>query len=270
MQIKNVINENDYEFSLASISLAFSVISTLPNSISMSAMANASPLTAASSSTSSISSYNSTSTSTIKESQFANHQQDVIKICVLLFDNYQKLCWPNSNESAAEVTASVSLSRQSVKESIVPGLQILKDIFQNKIITGPGSASSHSLSVTHQNDYHATIETMIHRLENTISDSPNTNVTPNSATPHDTHLLNTPVKVSPNPMATNAINNTAVFMNDLVSASVQSLSNATTHITTGTSNVDNNFKSMVFKGISNLNNSKDKLSSLLAHKSFKK
>lgn len=107
-----------------------------------------------------------------------NHQHDVIRICVLLFDNYQRLCLSSSLPSTtlAHIDHSIphiQLSRQSAKESILPGLVTLKDIFQNKIIF---SSSNHSSS-GQSNEFLQSIDSMIQKIESMQFESPNMNST---------------------------------------------------------------------------------------------
>lgn len=95
-----------------------------------------------------------------------NHQQDVIRICVLLFDNYKRLCLSSSTllvQQADKNIYQIQLSRQSAKESILPGLITLKDIFQNKIISHQNTA----------NELLQQIETMIQKIETMQLESPN-------------------------------------------------------------------------------------------------
>jgi hypothetical protein len=247
LQIKNVITENDYEFTMSAmtstyLALTSSQIQLNPNAIK-------------SSSISSISSHNS-----VKTENQQNHQQDVIKICVLLFDNYQKLCissFGTDDSSHSNQLYPIHLSRQSAKESILPGLLILKDIFHNKIIQN---------NTHHQNEFLLAIENMIYKIEHMQSESPNTNTTHRVLTEN---MTNSPIKASPVAI------NTSGLVSDLVSASVSSISTLSAATTSSdlTSNLhlpENNFKSLMFKGISNFNHSKDKLSNLLAQKNLKK
>jgi hypothetical protein len=84
MQIKNVIHDNDYEFSLSSF------------------MALSSAMTA--SSTISFSTFNSS-----KDGQ-QSQQQEIQKICILLFDSYYKICMQTNSDQQ-----SVYISKQSVQ-----------------------------------------------------------------------------------------------------------------------------------------------------------
>lgn len=125
-----------------------------------------------SASVASISSIGSKSSDTTTPAQQHNHQQDVMKICVLLFDIYQKLCLTTSlYHQTNEEPSPIQLSRQSTKESILPGLTTLKDIFQNKVIQASSSQ--------HHNDFLNTIDSMMHRVESMQFDSssPSVNTT---------------------------------------------------------------------------------------------
>ena len=103
MQIKNAINDNDYEFPVSAFTVTFSKLATLSSSSVM-----------------------SSSSSTLSQASTINHQQDLIKICTLLYDTYRKL--------VANETETLYISRQSLQESLLPGLVCLRDIFQNNVI----------------------------------------------------------------------------------------------------------------------------------------
>ena len=230
IQIKNVINENDFEFSMSAMT---------SNYLSMTRQTTANTA---------IGSASATSISSVKAENQPNHQQDVIKICVLLFDNYQKLCMPPSN------TDEINLSRQSARESILPGLVILKDIFHNKII-----------QISNQNEFLSAIETMINKIEYVQSDTQH-------ATPSKAAQLENAIRTA----SSISVSTSGSLVNDLVSASVSSLSPLSLVNNINSSDLssnlpeNNNFKSLMFKGISNFNHSKDKLSNLLTQKNLKK
>lgn len=265
MNVKNVINDNDYEFSLAALTASFLAISSLsPASLS------------SSSSCSSISS--------IKENQFQlqqNQQQDLIKICVLLFDTYQKICLTSDDNPKP-----ISISRQSIQESLLPGLSCLREIFHNHIILNSTTSNS--------NDYVLLLDTMIHKIENMqtanslpndLHTSPSLNNNLNSIHSTPTLSVNTgsmneinssPLKVSPGALVGDMFNATGV--NVLSSSSASSFSSTSTVTSANQINglsqnaENNNFKSFVFKGFSSFKDqSKDKLSNfLLTNKTFKK
>ena len=241
MQIKNVINDNDYEFTMSSLSASFVSISSL-------------------SSTGSNYSLNSSSSSSIKDSnspnvhhhhhhhhhnQQPNHQQDILKICVLLFDTYQKISKNNENKQ-------VHISRQSIQESLLPGLNCLKDIFLNNVIST-------------NNEYVQQLDQLIHKMEQTQQNyhhaEPSSSQSSLLQVSNDSSSFQksvTPLKVA------NSVNTAVV---DLVNVGVSVLAN-----TSSNSIADNaNFKSFVFKGISNFkDHSKDKFNFLMTNKNAKK
>lgn len=231
LQIKNVINDNDYEFSQSALTASFTSISSLSSS------------------------YSNNSTSS-KENQ-QNHQNDLLKICVLLFDIYQKLFSTNSENKI------VHISRQSVQESLLPGLNCLKDIFLHNII----NSNSH-------NEYVQQLDNLMHKTDllqqhtNSQSDHQIIAMDSNQISSSNSmpvfnagHQEASPLKLN------NTLTNTATAaLGDMVNASVSTL-------TSSNGSIDNtNFKSFVFKGITNFkDHSKDKLSNfLLTNKTFKK
>lgn len=82
MQIKNVIYENDYEFSLSSF---MALSSTMTSQIAFSSSINL-----------------------LKDGQ---QQQEIQKICILLFDSYNKICMQNSNTNDQKI----NISKQSIQ-----------------------------------------------------------------------------------------------------------------------------------------------------------
>lgn len=131
MQIKNVINDNDYDFPLSAVTLSFSKIASLSSSSLMT-----------------LSSSTLSQSSTTKMNDHQHHQQDVLKICVLLFDTYKKLCTSQDDSNI------VFISRQSLQESLLPGLVCLKEIFHNNI-----------LSPISPNDFALQLENIISKIE---------------------------------------------------------------------------------------------------------
>jgi hypothetical protein len=307
MQIKNVITDNDYEFTLSSLTSTFlSITVSFQNTTNTSIASSNSQLFLSNSSTlTSIAS--STSTQSIKDLKTSsaagqpqtNQQQDIQKILALLFENYKTLCLSTNND--------MNISRQSIQESLLPGLSNLKDIFQHKIIINQvGSASSNNISL--QNDFVAQLDNIIHKLEQAQHE--NTNISPiiSTTTSANNHLtpssiLNdvsstlsaSPIKISPmsgiianginlsnaivDTVVTYSTNNVANtgngVLSSLASSSNSSISsNNSNMIQNGQNNNENNanFKSIVFKGINNFKDqSKDKLSNFqLANKLFKK
>ena len=273
MQIKNVIIDNDYEFTLSSVAASFSSISS----------SSTSPMFTSSSSTLS-------SSSRDKEPQHSHqhHQQDVLKICVLLFDTYKKLCTPNIENK------TISISRQSIQESLLPGLACLKEIFQNNVMTlshnSPSSSNEFALQIEgimskveqlqHQNSTQGNVSKIdaqsfspLVTINNTMNNL--SQITP-KITPTElitaSNTLSTPQtnnSVTPASISVQA----ASTVGDLVNAGVAVLTN-TGNLTTPISTMANdnaNFKSF-FKGINNLkDHSKDKFSNfLLTNKTFKK
>ncbi len=112
LQIKNAFSDNDYEFPLSAFSAAFAQV----NSASSSSLVSS-----------------SSSQISAKFNEHPNHQQDVIKISVLIYDTYQRLC------TTHDINKVLYISRQSLQESLLPGLMCLREIFQNNVISsGPG------------------------------------------------------------------------------------------------------------------------------------
>lgn len=314
MQIKNVITDNDYEFTLSSLTSTFLSITasfnnTTNNSITSSnsqlILSNSSTLTSIASSTSNQSIKDlklATTTATTTGGQAqpqTQQQQDIQKILALLFENYKAICLSTNSD--------LNISRQSIQESLLPGLSNLKDIFQHKIIINQiGSASSNNISL--QNDYVAQLDNIIHKLEQAQHE--NTNISPiiSTTTSSNSHLTpssilndvsstlsSSPLKISPMSgiianginlsnaivdtvvtYSTNNVTNTGPgVLSSLASSSNSSISsNNSNMIQNGQNNNENNanFKSFVFKGITNFKDqSKDKLSNFqLANKLFKK
>jgi hypothetical protein len=154
-----------------------------------------------------------------------------------LFDIYEKLFSVNNENKL------VYISRQSVYESLLPGINCLKDIFLHNVI------NSNS-----QNEYVQRLDELIHKTEllYTVSNSEyhigsNIGLTSTQTISQDQSL---PSINLINNNSINSITNTANAISDLVSSGV-------------TENA--NFKSFVFKGITN---SKDKLSNF--YKTVKK
>ena len=269
MQIRTVINDNDYEFTISSFTSSLKSLnqqtSPRPTTSTSSALSSASS-----------SSFNSNRENLIQQSQL----QDIQKICALVFNIYQKLCLPNANENAQ----NISISRQSIKESLIPGLINLKDIFQNNII--------HSGSLNSQNEYVLQLEQIMNRIEHaqhysniesTPSPAPNNTLYSNSANSHSLTPVTTHEKVVTNSATLLNSATTEASVSDLVNAfSTSSLSSINSAITNsfnssavnqnGAPGDNSNFKSFVFKGITNFkDHSKDKLSNfLLTNKTFKK
>ena len=260
MQIRNVINDNEYEFSLASFSSSLKLLNQ-----------QMSPR-AATSTTSTLSNSSSSSFNSNRENlqQQQTQQQDIQRICALVFNIYQKLCL-TSNEN--NLQQNISISRQSIKESLIPGLLNLRDIFQNNIIHNSNS----------QNEYVTQLDFIMNRLEhpnlkNESSSSPNANnlylnnSNSNSLTPVSTHEPKTVTSLG---SATNDASRNDI-LSTISSTSLSSINNAISgslNIGTITQNgTDNaNFKSFVFKGITNLkDHSKDKFNFLMTNKTFKK
>lgn len=125
MQIKNAINDNDYEFPVSAFATTFSKLATLSST-----------------------SVKSSSSPTISHTSSINHQQDLIKICALLYDTYRKLV---ANESQ-----TLYISRQSLQESLLPGLVCLRDIFQNNVI---------NLASSSPNEYVLQLDQIISTIE---------------------------------------------------------------------------------------------------------
>ena len=131
MQIKNVINDNDYEFPLSAVTLTYPKIASLSSASLMS-----------------LSSSTLSQSSTTKMNDHQHHQQDVLKICILLYDTYKKLCTTQDDSNI------VYISRQSLQESLLPGLVCLKEIFQNNVI-----------SPTSSNEFVSQLESIISKIE---------------------------------------------------------------------------------------------------------
>lgn len=240
MQIKNVINENEYEFSQSALASSFASISSLSSNYLSTSL--------------------STSSSSSKENVLT-HYSDLLKLCVLLFDIYQKLFSTNAENKL------VHISRQSVQESLLPGLNCLKDIFLHSVI----NSNAH-------NEYVQQIDQLIYKTEliqqNTTNSSSEHQILGSLASSFMSSSNSTPtildssVSLSPLKGLTNSstITHTAAAIGDMVNAGVSTLA-------ANGSTADNaNFKSFVFKGISNFkDHSKDKLSNfLLTNKTFKK
>ncbi len=84
-----------------------------------------------------------------KFNEHQNHQQDIIKISVLIYDTYQKLC------TTQDINKVLYISRQSLQESLLPGLFCLRDIFQDHIIS----------SISGKNEYVQHLDTVISTVE---------------------------------------------------------------------------------------------------------
>lgn len=249
MNIKNMIIENDYEFSLSEIKAAFFSFSLL-GSVS------------ASSSNSSISSYTSHKDNSI---HLHSQQHDIIKICVLLFDTYKSMCF-----LSAEDKNSQPLSRQSTKESLLPGLTCLKEIFHDSIIIHSGSSS--------HNDYVKSLDAMIQKIgtdmiENSSESSPpNAKNSPSPSLKGINFDIKTPIKST---LIGDIVNKSSSNLSSS-SASSASSSSTVTHVSQNliaeTPSTNANFKSFVFKGFNNFKDqSKDKISNfLITNKNSKK
>ncbi len=267
MQIRNVINDNEYEFTLASFNSSLKLLNQ---------QASPRPTVSASStiSNSSSSSFNSNRES-LQQQQ--TQQQDIQRICSLVFNIYQKLCLTNSAEN--NLPQNISISRQSIKESLIPGLLNLRDIFQNNIIQNSNN----------QNEFVTQLDFIINRLEhpnlkNESTSSPNTNnlylnnSNSHSLTPVSTQEAQTKPISSQNSVSNDTNRNDIMAsLNSMSGTSLSSINNAISgslNIGAITQNgtADNaNFKSFVFKGITNLKDqSKDKFSFLMTNKTFKK
>ncbi|CAF0796504.1 unnamed protein product [Brachionus calyciflorus] len=278
MNVKNIINENDYEFTLSEVTATFLTFSS-QSPVSLSASSSNSSL--------------SSSYSNLKENQFQMHQnqqQDIIKLCVLLYDTYQSICFSSEDNQKPLV-----ISRQSIQESLLPGLSSLREIFHNCIIINTNTISSNSLS-NNQNDYVKELDAMIHKIEsiqNNITNSNDVNSSPLN-TPNlgqvylspspSLKLKNnfnekvSPLKVSPGALISDFVN---MGSNALSSSSASSFSSTSTvtsvtnqqqHNSVNENSTNGNLKSFVFKGFSQFKDqSKDKLSNfLLTNKSYKK
>lgn len=252
MNIKNMIIENDYEFSLSEFKSAFFSFSLL-SSVSTS------------SSNSSLSSHSSQKENPI---QIHNQQNDIIKICVLLFDTYKSMCFLSTKDQNSQ-----SVSRQSTRESLLPGLSCLKEIFQDSIIIHSGSSG--------QNDYVKSLDAMIHKIESDMYESSNENSPPNSTksqlSPSPSFKrINTDYKTPVNTSIVSEIGNKGPGI--LLSTSPSSASSTNTAASLSQNQINEslttnaNFKSFVFKGFNNFKDqSKDKLSNfLITNKNLKK
>jgi hypothetical protein len=305
LQIKNVITDNDYEFSLASLNAILSTSNSTGYFTSSSTFSGNIKSTSTSISSNSLK-------DNLNQQQQQNHQLDVQKICLLLFDAYMKLysTIDNDNEHLSEVL----ISRQSIQESLLPGLSYLNDIFLNNVIISSSQQNT-------QNEFSIKLEGMQHKLESLLqqqhhSDSQHThrslanesshqlvssqsprfnNISSNHSTPAT--ILNdlsvsiiSPLKSTATLTGTNIANGAS----ELINASVAALSSSSTSSissnvgSVSTTQTQQNqhqqqqqqaqaqasseiFKSFVFKGISNFkDHSKDKLSNLLTNKNLKK
>lgn len=263
MQIRNVINDNEYEFSIASFSSSLKLLNQ-----------QMSPR-AATSTTSTISNSSSSSYNSNRESlqQQQTQQQDIQKICALVFNIYQKLCLTTTGNEA-NLQQNISISRQSIKESFIPGLLNLRDIFQNNIIH----------SNNNQNEYVTQLDFIINRLEhpnlrNESTSSPITNnIYSNNSNSHSLTPVST-LETKTVSSLNSAISETSRndILNVISSTSLSSINNAISGPLNIGSIVQNgaadnaNFKSLVFKGITNFkDHSKDKFNFLLTNKTFKK
>ena len=236
LQIKNVINDNDYEFSQSSLAVSFASITSLSSS------------------------YLSSSALSSKENQ-QHHQQDLLKICVLLFDIYQKLFSTNAENKL------VFISRQSVQESLLPGLHCIRDIFLNNIINSnvhnehvqlldqliyKSEMLHHNNSVSKSNDSNSEHHLFQAQSVSSVSTSNSTPTFNGQESPLSAHKAMT------------SFSSTTTAIGDMVTANVSNLS-----INGAADNA--NFKSFVFKGITNFkDHSKDKLSSFLLTNKIKK
>lgn len=133
LQIKNVISDNDYEFPLSAFTFSISQLASQSSTSLMSV--SSSPY----------------SQSSIKLNEHQHYQQDVVKICALLYDIYQRLCTNTKDENK-----TLYISRQSLQESLLPGLLCLKEVFQNHVI---------SISSTGPNEYVLQLERIITIIE---------------------------------------------------------------------------------------------------------
>ena len=232
LQVKNVINDNDYEFSQSSLAVSFASITSLNSS------------------------YLSSSVLSSQENQ-QHHQQDLLKICVLLFDIYQKIFSTNSENKL------LYISRQSVQESLLPGLHCTRDIFLNNIIN----------SNVH-NEYVQQLDQFIYKSEmlhstNSVSNSEHqksqiAKAANSFSTSNSTPILNVQESPLSPRKAITSLSNATTALGDMVNANVSNLS-----VNGTTDNV--HFKSFVFKGITNFkDHSKDKLSSFLLNNKMKK
>jgi hypothetical protein len=272
-----VINDNDYEFHLSTLNSIYQSLSSL----------NTTSFTSTSSSHSIASSAASSSTYSLKDTviisshqQIQNQQQDLARICVLLFDIYIKMCLPQPHDQLVHIY----ISRQSIQESLLPGLSCLHEIFHNKVIISGGqnlSSNNSLVTLTNQNDFASQVDRIASRVEQMMQmdASPNLAVTSNmdsaSSTPVKTINLNS---IAVNSAATLASVNANItdFVNSGVSAlSTSTLSTPMTTIANQLTNMNadnSNFKSFFSKGISNFKDqSKDRFNNfLLTNKNAKK
>lgn len=247
-----MIIENDYEFSLSEFKSAFFSFSLLSN-------------VSISSSNSSLSSHSSQKENPI---HIHNQQNDIIKICVLLFETYKSMCFLSLDDQNSQ-----PVSRQSTRESLLPGLSCLKGIFHDSIIIHSGSSG--------QNEYVKSLNAMIHKIESDMNDISNENSPPNST---NTHLSpSPPLKIinsdNKTPVKTSIVGeivsrNTGVVLSG--SSSSASSTGTATPVCQNQINeslsTNGNFKTFVFKGFNNFKDqSKDKLSNfLITNKNLKK
>lgn len=283
MQIKNGLDDNDYDFTLASFSATFTALTTA-----------AAPLPASSISSSSIASLGN------GQREPAQHN-DLLKICVLLYDTYVKLCTINVSESPGQTP--IQISRQSIHESLLPGLNCLREIMVDNI-TVPSSSSSSSneflqrleqiitkidmLQQAHLNSSvesssspvlasqrnsgntnHSTPPLAIATVNNPESSLSHSPLKSSSTTSIASSSTDTTISSTSNPIGSNLINGIGGTVSSFTSSITMPMQNGAAGELTA--NVNNNFKSIVFKGITNFNTSKDKLSSFLnTNKTFKK
>ncbi|RNA19957.1 hypothetical protein BpHYR1_051497, partial [Brachionus plicatilis] len=232
MNVKNMIIENDYEFSLSEIKAAFFSFSLLST-------------VSASSSNSSISSHSSHKDNSI---HFQSQQYDIIKICVLLFDTYKSMCFLSGEDKNSQ-----PISRQSARESLLPGLSCLKEIFHDSIIIHSGSSG--------QNDYVKSLDAMIHKIEAEMNENSSENSSPNSKNSQLSPSLTlkeinseikTPVKVSAGSLIGEIVNKGTSALSSSSASSASSASTVTSmnlNPVTETPNPNANFKSFVFKDL---------------------
>lgn len=274
MQIKNVINENDYEFSISALTASFLSISSGNSALSSSNLFKE----------------NSNQSSMSSSTNIQSHQQDIQKICMLLFDIYQILCQSTNTSNINHIY----ISKQSIHESLLPGLNCLRDIFHNKIIHNSSSGQTSQ----NPNDYVQHLDTLIHKFElihqqinsqqhndsgsfsspilNTLNFS--SALISNYISPQtqntDANMNMSPMKVSPSTLSNSTIVPESAGLSSASNSSISSLNNGPKTQNGSINNMntqDNNFKSLVFKGITNFKDHKDKFNSfLLTNKTFKK
>lgn len=275
MQIKNVINENDYEFTISSFNVLYAALSaSFRSSYSSQSFSSAPSTVSASSSTSSF--VSSSAQAHSQNSPFAsNHQQDVQKICVLLYENYCKLV----SSASSEAVCPFLLSRQSIQESLIPGLNSLKDIFQTRIINAHSNEFVHQLekiiwkAVEQINTSHAHLANIADQ-----NGSPSTMQSYSTPTTGSNSVVNTTTTTPSsglNELRTSPKTQPIELAGSSISAAISSTSTSSIS-SLGTNAAQQQqgdyFKSFVFKGITNLKDqSKDKLSNFLStNKTFKK